>query len=256
MASELGAPDPLIPSTHVLASACLAGGLHRALPPHPASQPPSGELWLHEIKHDGFRVIAREDGTRVELYSRPDNDLTKRFPLIVEALARLRPGSCVNRRRGGGMRRGWHRFDRIRYRRHDAGVFLYAFDLVELDGDDLRRDPLAVRKATLASLLARAASVYSAEVAWAICDRLVEGESLRAICSDAGMPARATVFRWIARHKEFRDRYISARDFQAEGLGEEMLEIVRDTSGDDLARARLRALERQAARMAPRKYGR
>jgi ATP-dependent DNA ligase len=43
------------------------------------------------------------------------------------------------------------------YSRHDAGVFLYAFDLIELDGDDLRRDPLAVRKATLASLLARAA---------------------------------------------------------------------------------------------------
>jgi len=48
-------------------------------------------------------------------------------------------------------------FDRIRYRQHDASVFLYAFDLVELNGDDLRRDPLAVRKATLASLLARAA---------------------------------------------------------------------------------------------------
>jgi hypothetical protein len=49
--------------------------------------------------------------------------------------------------------------------------------------------------------------------------------------------------------------YISARDFQAEGLGEKMIEIARDTSGDDLARARLKALERQAARMAPRKYG-
>jgi bifunctional non-homologous end joining protein LigD len=48
-------------------------------------------------------------------------------------------------------------FDRIRYRHHDASVFLYAFDLIELDGDDLRREPLAVRKSTLASLLARAA---------------------------------------------------------------------------------------------------
>jgi ATP-dependent DNA ligase len=44
-------------------------------------------------------------------------------------------------------------FDRIRYRRHDASVFLYAFDLIELNGDDLRRDPLDVRKATLRSLL-------------------------------------------------------------------------------------------------------
>ena len=47
-------------------------------------------------------------------------------------------------------------FDRIRYRRYDASVFLYAFDLIELNGDDLRRDPLEVRKATLASVLAKA----------------------------------------------------------------------------------------------------
>jgi ATP-dependent DNA ligase len=37
---------------------------------------PSGGLWLHEIKHDGFRIIARKDGERVRLYSRPGNDLT------------------------------------------------------------------------------------------------------------------------------------------------------------------------------------
>jgi len=47
------------------------------------------------------------------------------------------------------------RFDRIRYRRHDADAFIYAFDLIELDGEDLRREPLSVRKATLASLLSR-----------------------------------------------------------------------------------------------------
>ena len=63
--------------------------------PSLAAQPPSGELWLHEIKHDGFRVIARKAGKRVRLYSRPGNDLTRRFPLIVEALARLRPRSCT-----------------------------------------------------------------------------------------------------------------------------------------------------------------
>jgi ATP-dependent DNA ligase len=48
-------------------------------------------------------------------------------------------------------------FDHIRYRRHDASAFLFAF-LIKLKGDDLRREPLAVRRATLASLLARAAS--------------------------------------------------------------------------------------------------
>jgi bifunctional non-homologous end joining protein LigD len=47
-------------------------------------------------------------------------------------------------------------FERIRYRQHDGDVFLYAFDLLELNGDHLRRDPLQVRKATLASIVAKA----------------------------------------------------------------------------------------------------
>ena len=47
-------------------------------------------------------------------------------------------------------------FNLIRYRRHDDSTFLYAFDLIELNGDDLRLDPLEVRKATLASIVAKA----------------------------------------------------------------------------------------------------
>jgi ATP-dependent DNA ligase len=134
-----------------------AGFIAPCLPTN-APQPPSGEAWLHEIKHDGFRVIARKDGERVKLYSRPGNDLTYRFPLIVEAVAKLRSRSCIIDGEAVACGDdGIASFDRIRYRRHDAGVFLYAFDLIELDGDDLRRDPLAVRKATLASLLRRAA---------------------------------------------------------------------------------------------------
>jgi ATP dependent DNA ligase domain len=49
-------------------------------------------------------------------------------------------------------------FNLIRYRRHDNSTFLYAFDLIELNGDDLRHDPLEVRKATLASIVAKAGS--------------------------------------------------------------------------------------------------
>jgi bifunctional non-homologous end joining protein LigD len=119
---------------------------------------PSGAEWLHEIKFDGFRVIARKEDSRVNLYSRPGNDLTDRFPLIVEALAKLRSRSCIIDGEAVACGDdGVPSFDRIRYRRHDASVFLYAFDLIELDGEDLRRDPLAVRKATLASVLSRAA---------------------------------------------------------------------------------------------------
>jgi ATP-dependent DNA ligase len=125
----------------------------------PSNAPtPSGTEWLHEIKHDGFRVIARKTDKRVKLYSRRGNDLTDRFPLIVEALTKLGSRSCIID--GEAVACGYDgisSFDRIRYRRHDATVFLCAFDLIELDGDDLRREPLAVRRATLASLLARVA---------------------------------------------------------------------------------------------------
>jgi bifunctional non-homologous end joining protein LigD len=95
--------------------------------PTKAPHPPSGDVWLHEIKHDGFRVIARKDGNRVRLYSRPGNDLTYRFPLIVESLARLHSRSCIIDGEAVACDdSGTPSFDRIRYRRHDASVFLYA----------------------------------------------------------------------------------------------------------------------------------
>src|SRR6476619_164867 len=47
-------------------------------------------------------------------------------------------------------------FDRVRYRHHDESIFLYAFDLIELNGDDLRSDPLEGRKGTLEITLAKA----------------------------------------------------------------------------------------------------
>jgi len=113
--------------------------------------------WLHEIKHDGFRVIARKNGNRVKLYSRPGNDLTNRFSLIVEALAGLRARSCIIDGEAVACGDdGIALFDRIRYRRHDASVFMWAFDIIELNGDDLRCEPLEWRKATLGKLLARA----------------------------------------------------------------------------------------------------
>jgi ATP-dependent DNA ligase len=115
-------------------------------------------LVRHRYPAFGFRIIARKDGSRVRLYSRPGNDFTGRFPLIVEALAWLSARSCIIDGEAvacGGD--GVPSFDRVRYRRHDASVFLYAFDVIALYGGDLRREPLEVRKATLASVLARAA---------------------------------------------------------------------------------------------------
>jgi len=73
----------------------------------------------------------------------------------VETLARLRSRSCIIDGEAVACD-GVASFDRIRHRRHDGDAFLYAFDLIELNGDDMRRDPLEVRKATLASIVAKA----------------------------------------------------------------------------------------------------
>jgi ATP-dependent DNA ligase len=91
--------------------------------PTKAAEPPSGGLWLHEIKHDGFRIIARKDDNGVRLYSRPGNDLTWRFPIIVQALASLRSRSCVIDGEAVACGHdGVASFDRLRYRRDDANV--------------------------------------------------------------------------------------------------------------------------------------
>src|SRR5262245_43741607 len=90
-----------------------------------------------EIKHDGFRIIARKDGPRVRLYSRPGNDLTRRFPLIVETLARLPSPSCiVDGEAVACDDNGVASFDLIRHHRANYSVLLYGFDLIEF-GDGI-----------------------------------------------------------------------------------------------------------------------
>ena len=92
----------------------------------------------------------------MRLYSRPGNDLTHRFPLIVETLARLRSRSCIIDGEAVACDdNGVASFDLVWHHRANESIFLYAFDLIELNGDDLRRDPLEVRKATLRSMLAK-----------------------------------------------------------------------------------------------------
>ena len=122
--------------------------------PSPADRPPSGSNWIHEIKHDGYRLMARRDSVGIRLITRRGNDWSDRFPLVVEAVNHLKVRSCLI---DGEVvccdERGLARFDVLRRRRNEAVAFLYAFDLLELDGPDLRREPLEVRKQTLASFL-------------------------------------------------------------------------------------------------------
>jgi len=127
--------------------------------PTRADKAPSSANWIHEIKHDGFRMMVRRDAAGVRLLTRNGVDWTTRFPLIAEAAAALRvkyflidgEAVCCD---GEGM----PVFDRLRYRRDDRHVFLYAFDLLQLDSRDLRREPIEERKAELAKLLRHAKS--------------------------------------------------------------------------------------------------
>jgi ATP-dependent DNA ligase len=63
--------------------------------PRPAKQPLAGPGWLHEIKHDGFRIIAYANGNSVRLVTRKGYDFADRFPLIVDAVAALPVRSCI-----------------------------------------------------------------------------------------------------------------------------------------------------------------
>jgi ATP-dependent DNA ligase len=64
-----------------------AAGLVEPCLPSPAKAPPSGPDWLHEIKHDGFRILAQRDAKGVRLYTRNGNDFADRFHLVVAAVS-------------------------------------------------------------------------------------------------------------------------------------------------------------------------
>jgi ATP-dependent DNA ligase len=117
---------------------------------------PRGPLWLHEIKHDGYRLVIRRTPDGVRIRTRRGYDWTERFPRIIEAASRLRATSFVIDGEGAILRPdGVSDFDKLHSRRHDGEVQLLGFDLLELDGADLRGEAFIYRKAALTRLLRR-----------------------------------------------------------------------------------------------------
>jgi bifunctional non-homologous end joining protein LigD len=112
--------------------------------------PPIGSKWVFEIKHDGFRLIARRIGGDVRLFTRTGFDVSGRYTLVAEALRRLKVLSVVL---DGEV--CCNTFDDLWSRKHDHAARLLAFDLLELDGVDYRLRPLMERKAELERLLAK-----------------------------------------------------------------------------------------------------
>jgi bifunctional non-homologous end joining protein LigD len=122
--------------------------------PTDASRVPVGPLWLHEIKHDGYRLLVRKAYDQVRIYTRRGADWTHRFPAIVRAAASLRVKSLYLDGEGVWCRSdGVAVFEELHNQENDDTVFLYAFDMLEIDGEDLRSTPLEQRKMRLRKLL-------------------------------------------------------------------------------------------------------
>ena len=77
--------------------------------PSPGEQPPTGPDWVHEIKHDGYRLMARRDALSVgiRLLTRNGHDWASRYPLIVQAVRQTEGAQLPDRWRGGVLQRAW-----------------------------------------------------------------------------------------------------------------------------------------------------
>jgi bifunctional non-homologous end joining protein LigD len=121
-----------------------------------AAKPPPGPDWVHEIKHDGYRLIVHRSGDTVRLFTRRGYDWTDRYPAIASAAAKLRARSfTIDGEVAVVGADGVATFDALHSRRKAADAMLYAFDLMALNGEDLGPLPLGERKAKLVRLLVR-----------------------------------------------------------------------------------------------------
>jgi len=135
----------------------LPSGFIRPCQPSRVARPPSGPKWVHEIKLDGYRLMVRRDGARVRCFTRRGHDWADRFPAIVDAANRIDAASFMMDGEAVVVRDdGTSDFNALRSKRRGVEAMLFAFDLIEHDGDDLRGLPLIERKRRLAKLIGRA----------------------------------------------------------------------------------------------------
>ena len=125
--------------------------------PSKVARPPSGPMWVHEIKHDGYRLMVRRDGAGVRCFTRNGHDWADRFPAIVDAALRIKASSfLIDGEAVIARDDGTPDFRALRSKRRGHEAMLFAFDLIEHDGEDLRDLPLVERKRRLIRLIGRA----------------------------------------------------------------------------------------------------
>jgi bifunctional non-homologous end joining protein LigD len=118
-------------------------------------RPPAGSDWLHEIKHDGYRIIACKDGSRVTLWTRYGTNFTDRLPKIAEAVCSLAAESALIDGEAVAVRPDGHSdFAALRTKVGSARACFVAFDLLNLNGEDFRQQPIEERRAALSPLVA------------------------------------------------------------------------------------------------------
>ncbi|MHC2399062.1 bifunctional non-homologous end joining protein LigD [Bradyrhizobium barranii subsp. barranii] len=124
--------------------------------PVKAAEVPSGPDSLHEIKHDGYRMMLIREAKVVRLRSKTGLDWTQRFPWIVESALKLRQDRFVIDGEAVVLGvDGISDFDALQSGKYNNEVQLYAFDMLAGEGDDYRKLPLFLRKQNLARLLVR-----------------------------------------------------------------------------------------------------
>jgi bifunctional non-homologous end joining protein LigD len=127
------------------------------LPAQPTlvAKPPSGPEWTHEIKHDGYRLLARKAADRVVLWTRHGTDFTARLPSIAEAVRSLPVDNFLIDGEAVALRPDGHGdFAALRTKRGSERARFVAFDLLQIEGEDQRKLALEVRRAELEALLA------------------------------------------------------------------------------------------------------
>jgi bifunctional non-homologous end joining protein LigD len=124
--------------------------------PTRAFKPPSRGRWIHEIKHDGYRLIVRRIGEHVSLRTKGGYDWAERYPRIVHSVLKLRVESvALDGEVVWLTENGVSDFDTLHSRSKDEWAMLLAFNILELDGTDLRDLPLVERKRRLPAVLRR-----------------------------------------------------------------------------------------------------
>ena len=136
-------------------------GFIQPLAPTLVAEPPEGDAWIHEIKHDGYRTMLVIDRGKTTAYTRNGHDWTDRYSRIVQAAEKLACRSAVI---DGELviqdADGRSDFEGLRaaIAREPHRLILFAFDLLHLDGEDLRQRPLIERRALLRKLIGRKAT--------------------------------------------------------------------------------------------------